>query len=216
VREYVAARAGAGCLIGTYGVYERPEDIPWDTIPAPCVVKASHGSGWVRTVEDPADVDRETLAAELSQWLATDFSGVWREWHYRGLPRRLIVERRLGDGRPPLDYKFLCFAGIPRLILVGHNLLTTPMTSFYTPEWERLPMTWGRPPGPWVDPPPALDEMLELAAALARGLDFVRVDLYDDEGQPRFGELTVTPMGGFVPILPLRFDAWLGSLWTLP
>ena len=218
VRAYVAARAGSSCLVQTYGVYDQPEDIPWDSMPAPCVVKAGHGCGWVRVIDDPAAGDREALKAELRRWLDTDYASVWRERHYTGVPRRLIVEQRLGaPGRPIQELKVLCFNGVPRLVVWAHDLLGAPQTAFYTPDtWERLPMAWGKPQPPDVTRPAALDEALALAAKLSEGLDFVRVDLYVDAGRVYFGELTFTPLGGVVPITPRGYDAWLGAFWTLP
>ncbi len=217
-RGYVAERVGAELLIECYGVYERPEDIPWKTLPGPCVVKASHGSGWVLTVDDPSAVDAAEVTPTLARWLRTDYSTVWRERQYRWVPRRLIVERRLGDsGDGVVDFKLLCFHGSPKVILVAHGLAQgEPRTAFYAPSWERLPMTWGKKPGPTIEAPRNLDRMLEVAASLSRDLDFVRVDLYSTGDRVYFGELTLTPLGGFMPIEPREYDTWLGDFWALP
>jgi len=216
VRDYVAARVGHGVLVEQYGVYDRGADVPWRDFPGPCVIKASHGSGWVKAVDDPARVDAARVAPILDDWLATDYATVWRERHYARVPRRLIVERRLGDG-DLADLKFLCFDGVPRLILMGSGLIgDRPRTAFYAPAWERLPMTWHREPAETLERPAGLDEALKVAAALSQGIDFVRVDLYLSGESVRFGELTFTPLGGTSPIVPRRYDEWLGGLWTLP
>jgi hypothetical protein len=216
VRDHVAERVGAGVLVDLYGVYDQGAAVPWHELPGSCVIKASHGSGWVKVVDDPARVDPARVAPILDGWLATDYAEVWRERHYSGVPRRIMVERRLGDG-DLLDLKLLCFDGTPQLVLVGHGLASeTPRTAFYLPAWERLPMTWGREPGLGVERPAQLGDALEIAAELSRGIDFVRVDLYLSGEGVHFGELTFTPMGGTTPMAPRRYDEWLGSLWTLP
>ena len=61
--------------------------------------------------------------------------------------------------------------------------------------------------------PAGYDRMLEIAAALGKEFDFVRVDLYDVDGHVYFGELTHYPGGGLVRIRPRAFDRALGDLW---
>ena len=216
-RAFVAEAAGEQYLVPCYGVYDRPEDIDWNSMPGPCVVKASHGSGWVEIVEDPAHADAARLTAACRRWLAADYSRQWREWQYHGVPRRLLIERFLGKGGvPTIDYRFLCFDGVPRVIYTAHDRFANVAMTFYDLPWRRLRVRWQAPLGPREDPPPALAEMLELAANLSCGFDFVRVDLYCFEGRPYFSELTFTPNGGLRPFDPVEFDGWLGHLWTLP
>jgi len=55
--------------------------------------------------------------------------------------------------------------------------------------------------------------MIEYAEALGRGLDYIRVDLYDTPNKVYFGELTPTPAGGTEPFEPRALDGFLGRLW---
>ena len=64
--------------------------------------------------------------------------------------------------------------------------------------------------------PPNLDRMLEIAARLGQPFDFMRVDLYDDDGVLKFGELTPYPCSGLGRFDPASFDTELGKAWTLP
>lgn len=57
--------------------------------------------------------------------------------------------------------------------------------------------------------------MIAIAEALAEGIPFVRVDLYDVNGTVLFGELTFFPEGGFGRILPVEWDTRLGSYLDL-
>jgi hypothetical protein len=57
--------------------------------------------------------------------------------------------------------------------------------------------------------------MLEVAAALGAAFDFVRVDLYDVDGEVWFSELTPYPGGGLDRFDP-ALDEWLGARWQLP
>ena len=40
--------------------------------------------------------------------------------------------------------------------------------------------------------------MLGIASKLSNGLDYARIDLYDTDARVIFGEITLTPMGGWL------------------
>ena len=85
---------------------------------------------------------------------------------------------------------------------------------FYTPAWEKLRLTYrDRYEAPDLPRPAMLDQMLDVAARLSAGFDFVRVDLYACGGRPRFGELTFTPRAGSLAFDPPDWDARLGDWW---
>ena len=65
---------------------------------------------------------------------------------------------------------------------------------------------------------PRPDSMLEMeaAAALARDLDLLRLDLYEADGEVWFGETTAFPNGGLVAFEPSSVDLEWGRLWRLP
>jgi hypothetical protein len=70
-------------------------------------------------------------------------------------------------------------------------------------------------PGPVTPPPACLAEMIEVAEALGAAFDFIRVDLYDVDGEVWFGELTPYPGGGLDPFDP-ALNRLLGASWQLP
>lgn len=218
VREYVAERVGAEHLVETYGVFDEPEGIPWADLPGPCVVKATHGSGWYHVVRDPARVDGRAMAPELQRWLRSDYSNRCRERQYAGVPPRIVIERMLQvNGTLPVEYKAFCFDGRPQLLQCTRVCPTRlRFISFYDTSWRPVPMVWNARPGPAETRPEALDELLRVASRLSADLDFVRVDLYEVDGHVYFGELTLTPNAGLLPIYPREIDARLGNLWRLP
>jgi hypothetical protein len=118
-RDYIASRVGTDYLVPMLGVYEKPELIPWAELTAPYVIKAAHGCGWNLFVFDSAEVDPAEMTRTLRGWLKTNFHYHGREWAYKDIPRRLIVERFIGPGRDaPEDFKFLCFDGVPQVMYV--------------------------------------------------------------------------------------------------
>src|SRR3546814_18607393 len=64
--------------------------------------------------------------------------------------------------------------------------------------------------------PKCLPQMIEMAEALGKDFCFVRVDLYEIDGHPLFGEMTFTPGSGFRRFEPKSFDVQYGTLWNFP
>ncbi len=67
-----------------------------------------------------------------------------------------------------------------------------------------------------ISPPKNFELMKELAAKLAQGFAFVRVDFYEIDGKVYFGEMTFTPGGGDFSYKSEGTDEYLGSLLKLP
>jgi hypothetical protein len=57
--------------------------------------------------------------------------------------------------------------------------------------------------------------MIEIAAALSAGFDFVRVDLFHTNERIIFGELTFTPLAGLLKFMPASWDGILGEKWKV-
>jgi hypothetical protein len=216
-RDYLANRVGPDHLVPILGVFRKPEDIPWAELPTPYVIKAAHGSGWNRFVFDSAEVDLPELVHTLRRWLRTNYYYQGREWAYKGIPRRLIIEHFIGRGREaPQDFKFFCFDGVPQAIYVLQDRFTRSTITWYDTQWVFLPFSMHSPQGPTQPAPGALDEMLVIARKLSRGTDFLRVDLYCVDGRVYCGELTVYPGCGLDQFTPPERDEWLGGFWKLP
>ena len=55
--------------------------------------------------------------------------------------------------------------------------------------------------------------MIRAAESLAEDFEFVRVDFYEIDGQPKFGEMTFYPDGGIGKFRPDFYDLKFGELW---
>ena len=55
--------------------------------------------------------------------------------------------------------------------------------------------------------------MIDAAEELGRDFDFVRVDFYEVDGRPRFGEMTFYPGSGLEPVEPPWLDLEMGRQW---
>lgn len=106
---------------------------------------------------------------------------------------RIIAEQYMEDedGKGLKDYKFFCFNGEPRMMFIATNRPVDTRFDFFDMDFNHLPFAQGHP---WADGPLSkpvnFEQMRELARKLAKGLQQVRVDFYDINGQIYFGELT--------------------------
>ena len=66
---------------------------------------------------------------------------------------------------------------------------------------------------PW---PTSFEKMIELAEKLSEGYPFLRVDFYEINNRPLFGELTFFPGNGFEEFSPIEWDFKLGEWIKLP
>ena len=218
VRDYVREQVGAHLLPDLYCVTTDPDTIPFATLPDQFVVKPTHGSGWVEIVRDKSRLDQARLLQTCRSWLRQNYYEKTREWIYRDVTPRILVEELVDDGSglAPNDYKLFVFDGRVKLILVIVGRFEVPTHFFLDRSWNPVDAaiagSWARQP---VPPPPHLGQMIEAAEKLARGMDFIRADFYDTENKLFLGELTATPGCALGRFSPPTFDADLGALWKL-
>lgn len=214
-KEFVRGRLGEDWIIPTLWSGDRLPQCPprW---PAPYVLKAAHGSDWNWFVRTAEGEDWAAMQAAAARWLREPFGISGREHHYRAIPRRLLVEPMLGDPRASLtDYKFFVFGGKVAFLHMDADRGTQTRRVCLDRDWRVLPFRLGGYPEADAGEPPArFGDMLAAAEALGSGFDFVRVDLYDVDGAPKFGELTFTPEAGFGPFRPSSIDAEMGRRWA--
>jgi hypothetical protein len=237
VRDYVAQKAGTDLLTQLYLVTDDPEQIRSDCLPREFVIKPSHGSGacvvvadhapaentlpqppagWGRSLVTPDSLDWTVLGSLCREWLGLSWNR-HQEWAYANVPPRILAEELLiAKGSVPPDYKFFVFHGRVRLVQVDCGRFGNHVRTFYSPEWDHLPVAYYYPTGPGIDRPGSLREMISIAERLGQETDFVRVDLYAIGDRIVFGELTNYPEAGHRSFEPASFDYQLGSWWSLP
>ncbi|MHA0289135.1 ATP-grasp fold amidoligase family protein [Mycobacterium sp. C3-094] len=239
VRGYVADVVGDRYLPRVYAILDDPAGLAEVDLPAAYVVKPTHGSGaaivvsdraprearlpvepgsWVYSHVRPDSAPRSDVIRIVTGWLAQLYGqGPNREWVYGRVPRRVIVEEKLGSDSVPDDYKFFVFHGTCWFIQVDQGRFGSRTQDFFTAGWEHLAL---RGSAPCADREPAkpdrLTEMIEVAEKLGAETDFVRVDVYDVDGRVVFGELTSFPAGGDSPFEPESFNLEFGRPWTVP
>jgi len=141
--------------------------------------------------------------------------------------RACFVEEWVEDvhGGSPTDYKFHVVNHQVAMIQVDASRFKRHTQLVYSPQWERLPVSFNghmNPDtvSPDAEPPSNLAELLQAAVELSYsgGLpDSLRIDLYTVGKEVYFSEITFTPNAGRSnEIKPNRVDNILGFLLAHP
>lgn len=174
----------------------------------PFILKASHGCNQTAVCYDLADYRRAFDRA--ARWTRKPY-GLWLdEWAYRDVPRGFIVEPYLGDRTTrPVDYKIYVFGGIATFVQVHLDRGSNHRWILFDRHWNRISQPHEAPPAP----PASLPRMLANAERIASPFDFARVDFYEIDGMPKFGEVTFYPGSGLDRFDPPELDLMIGRHW---
>ncbi len=219
---YAAQKIGSEYIIPNLGIWERFEDIDFNTLPDSFVLKCTHDCGSVILCSDKKTLDIPAARKKLSAAMKRNYYWSEREWPYKNIPPRIIAEKYMSssDGKGLRDYKFFCFDGNVRAMFIAAEGVaenTEVKFDFFDENFNHLPIRNGHdnaavPP----ERPVCFSKMKELASFLSEGIPHVRVDFYEVDGRIYFGEMTFFHFGGFVPFEPEEWDEIFGSWLTLP
>ena len=222
VREYIKVCGCEEILKELYGVYDRVDEIDWEKLPEKFVIKTTNGCGTNIFCENKSSLNKQEVIRQLKKWLKTDFGLFYAETHYSKMKPRIICEKYLQtDSGLPNDYKFYCFHGVPKVILIIADRDTDLKLFFLDSNWNKLDI--GDPSfkakfnvGEVPPQPECLKEMMKYAEILSAPFPFVRVDMYEYEGKPVFGELTFTPGGAVARYINETGLKLMGDMLKLP
>lgn len=221
VRKFLEDRGYKDLACREYGVYDRPEDIHYEDLPDKFVIKTTNGSGTNIICKDKTVFQLEKAQGELREWLKRDCYGLGREWAYKDITPRIIVEEFLEDKENVYDgindYKFLCFGGKVHYIVFDADRYVSHKRNIYDADWNYVDVgTDCDKLGDVIPKPEGFEEMKRIAEDLSKEFPCVRVDLYWVNHRAYFGELTFYPWTGYVVFDPREFDVVLGEKFVLP
>ena len=220
VKQWVVDKIGEQYVIPTLGVWNKFDDIDFDKLPNQFVLKCTHDSGSYVICKDKAKLDKRAARKKLTTALKRNFYYVGREYPYKNVPPRIIAEKYIEDRNGVfVDYKFSCFNGYVDCVMVCLDRhINDVKFYFFDKDWnlKRLNVRGKNAPEGFTIPKPScMDEMFEIAAKLSKGIPFVRVDLFECDGNIYFGEMTFFPDCGFDANLLPETDLYFGSLIDL-
>ena len=200
VREYLKEKGLEKYLIPIYGIFDKFDDIDFDKLPDQFVMKCTHACAFNQIVLDKKNLDIKASRKKFNKWLKTNYGNKTVEKHYSRIKPQIIIEKYLGNAdNLPTEYKIHVFNGLAKYMYVvtgrgidirynNYYVDWTPFDGAQFNGWkkrdEKLPI-----PSNW-------DEMVKLSEELAKDFPFVRVDLYNINGQIYFSEMTFTPAKG--------------------
>lgn len=219
VKDFVKAAIGEEYVIPTIGIWDSEEEIDFSALPDKFVLKANHNSSGTIICTDKSELDIAGVKKNLRRQLAQNYYKIGHETAYRDIKRRILAEPYLHDEKTGelRDYKFFCFDGVVRSVLVTSNRTEVLNLDYFDADFNHFPFKQGYENSKKVlERPENFDLMKELASKLSAGIPFVRVDLYEINGKVYFGEMTFYHYNGFAPFDPPEWDEIYGSWMTLP
>lgn len=187
--------------------------INYNDLPKKFVIKSNHFSGDAIVVHDKNQFNILKSNRYFSKILNLNYYYFAREIYYKNIKPKLFIEEFLGENI--VDYKFFCFKGAFKfchivedrgfdlkdyMIDKDYNNLNFNLDnrSFVENKVPKKPNNYG--------------QMIHLAELLSKGIDFVRIDLYEVNNIIYFGEFTFFPWGGNYKILPRHRDQEIEDL----
>ena len=219
VKDYVSELLGGDeHVIPTLGIYENANDIDFDSLPDQFVLKCSHDSGSSIVCVDKSVFNKKTAISKLNKHLKMNYYYKDREWPYKDIKPRIIVEKYMYDDHCRTerihDYKFFCFNGKVDSVLVCTGRDSNLNYYYFTPNWDFLRWdvdTQYLPQGFTLPQPENLSEMITIAEKLSSKVNHVRVDLYNISGKIYFGEYTFFTNRGIDDTITKECDLYLGD-----
>lgn len=184
---------------------------------APYVIKCNHCSGRNYFVHK-AGPDWLNIENQITRDLARPYGRRFAEWVYTEIAPQVLVEPFIGLGDSPPDYKLFMFGGKFAFTSMIWNRFSASgvQRATFDRNWERLPFvpsSGGSYDGKDIpNPPESYHDMIAGAEVLAADFPFVRIDLYEIDRRPRFGEATFYPNSGLFR-MPRQYDLQIGALW---
>ena len=219
-KAFIADKIGWEYVIPTLGVYKDFESIDFDKLPEKFVMKCTHDSGCVIVCKNKSSFDKEDAKKKLEKALKRNFYLSGREWPYKNVPPRIIIEKYIEDIElgQLVDYKLYTFNSVPRLMMIIKDREKhETKAAYYDMNYQELDFSWGYPCiKESITKPKNFELMKKFSRILAENTSHLRVDFYEANGRLYVGELTFYDGSGFEKFYPEEWDKKLGDYINLP
>jgi hypothetical protein len=219
VRTLIEQKIGAKYLIPIFQICDEPSQIRWEELPNRFVIKCSHDSASTIICRDKGAINREYVVKKIKKSQKRDWFWYGREWAYKDIKPRIIIEAFLSDNdRTPDDYKVLCCNGKAKEIEVHKDRFDNHGLQDYDTNWKCVCKTFEGYAefDKGCERPECLEEMLAMSERLAANTIISRIDWYIVEGKLYFGEITLYESAGFFGGASQDWDKKIGGFVELP
>ena len=215
-KEYVSKNIGKEYIIPTIGIFNNFDEIDFEKLPEKFVMKCTHDSGGIILCRNKKEFDKEKARKKINKQLKKNFYKNFREWPYKNVKPRIIVEDFIGENLT--DYRIYCFNGKAKYVYMYINNSETTNEkpepencNIYDIEWNLQDFHQkSLPTKENYKKPEQLERMKEISEKLSKDTKFLRVDFYLIDGKILFSEMTFFPGAGFSQFYPEEADYKLG------
>lgn len=216
VKKIVAKKIGEKYVIPLIGgPWEKFEDINFECLPDEFVLKTTHDCGGVIVCKDKKKLDLNKTKKFLNKHMKLNYYFTSREWPYKNVKPQIIAEKYVKDGDNEFlpVYKIMCFNGEPKIIqTIQNDKQPNESIDYFDTEWNLYSFKQNFPNSEIpLARPEKLSEMLNIARKLSEGMPFIRIDLYQINGEIYFSEFTFYSDAGFAKFEPEEWDLTLGG-----
>lgn len=113
----------------------------------------------------------------------------------------------------------MCFNGKVKcsFVCTGRFSKEGMKITFYDTDWNIMPFERCHPRDITpIEKPYSYEKMVDTAEKLSAGLPFARIDFYEINREPYFGEITLYPGCGYEAFQPEEWDYKIGDWIKLP
>ena len=229
---YIESLGLKDILTDCYGVWDRAEDIDFDSLPSKFVLKCTHDCASTVVVHEKDKMNKQEVLDFLQKHLDVNYGYTWCELHYTKIMPRVMAESliEIGEGIDPsfglADYKITCIEGKAQYVEVIYGRHLDSENGSHEAVFDLYDIHTWQPMHQYktnlddnfqvVPPPKNLERMIKIAEKISQGFLLVRVDLYNVNGKIYFGEMTFFSASGMNNDLSREFQLMIGERIHLP
>lgn len=196
------------------GIYNSTKDINIIDLPNKFIIKTNHGSGFNIICKNKSTFDFELAYAKINRWLKIDYGLYYGEKAYSLIQPKILIEELIEDNTSNIliDYKFHCFNGVPKLIQVDFDRFSFHKRNFYDINFNLIDLKIKfKQSNKKMIVPQNLNLMIEYCIIVSKIFNYVRIDMYNVNGNIYIGELTFFHGSGYESIFPKKYENILGN-----
>ena len=191
VKIFIKSIVGDKYNVPTIAVLKKIREIDNFNFKEGLIVKPTHCSAMYHYIKKNDNTDE--IKKIFKSWLNINYYDHVKERHYKNLEPKVIVEPVLFKDYNIRDYKFHCFDGQVKFIVVDFDRRTKIHTrKHYNKNWKDLKFSLEKPhSNNSLEKPQCLDEMILVAEKISsKFMGIIRVDMYTNNNKCFVGELT--------------------------
>lgn len=222
MRQIVEEEIGKDYLNDQYFRWTNVNEIDISNIPVPCILKASHASGFNVVITNKETLNIYELKQMLNQVLKIHYYAAKCEWVYEKAQPSILCEPLFEHKGQKIDYKFYCFDGKVKMVHIlnamdYHEKNVEPKAFLVDRAGKPIDAEYGyETENINLEIPKDFEKMVSIAEQLSTDFPHVRIDLFKIDAQIHVGEFTFFPGAGYDLFNPDSYDYVVGKWLNLP